>query len=69
MKKVEKYVCEYCHTEYTDSSKCAECEKNHMVISRIVSARYLSRSMRGTGDPVSIEVEMSNGQKLIYKRG
>ena len=31
MKKIEKYRCEICKTEYSDKTKCLQCEKNHRV--------------------------------------
>lgn len=69
MKKVEKYRCEICGTEYADRKTAEECEKGHKTIEKIRDARYQPRSMNGKGYPVSIDVLMSDGQTVTYKRG
>lgn len=41
MKKIEKYRCEICKTEYSDKTKCLQCEKNHKTPVEITDTRYL----------------------------
>lgn len=69
MKQITKYRCEICGTEYADFKAAEECEKGHKVIKKIQSARYQPRSMNGKGYPVSMDVLMSDGQIVTYKRG
>lgn len=44
MKKIEKYRCEICKTEYSDKTKCLQCEKNHKTPVEITDTRYLPYS-------------------------
>lgn len=68
MKEVKHYICEICGTEYNDRRKCQECEKTHCKVAKIVSARYIRYGDNKKGYPVSITVEMENGEKVEYKR-
>lgn len=69
MKEVKKYICEICHTEYSDKSACTRCEKGHVTAREIAKERHLSISQNGKGYPVSITVKMSDGTEKVYKRG
>ena len=62
------YQCEICGTEYSDKSKCKECEKSHRVPDTIVDARYVAKSFNNKGYPVSVTIRMDDGKDIIYKR-
>ncbi len=63
MKEVKYYICEICGTEYNEKKKCMDCEKGHIKPVSIYGARYFHN-----GYPVVINVEMSNGEIITYKR-
>lgn len=44
MKKIEKYRCEICKTEYSDKTDCLQCEKSHKTPVEITDTRYLPYS-------------------------
>lgn len=68
MKETKRYVCEICGTEYKDMMRAKECEENHCMPQSIVNAKHLPYKNNKTGMPVSIDVKMSNGEILTYKR-
>lgn len=68
MKEVKYYICEICGTEYNEKEKCMDCEKGHIKPVSINGARYLSINNNHNGYPVAINVEMSNGEIITYKR-
>lgn len=68
MKKIERYVCETCGTEYREKRTAESCEKCHKRPVEITDARYLSKAQCGTGYPVAINVKMSDGTYQTYKR-
>ena len=55
MKIVEKYKCDVCGTEYKDR--------------KIIKQVHQPHNLNMSGYPLKIEVEMSDGTKLMYKRG
>lgn len=67
MKAVQKYQCEFCHTEYATKEDAVSCEKNHKT-PESMEARYQPKAMNGSGYPVSVTVRMSDGKELVYKR-
>ena len=69
MKTLEKYQCEYCHTEYHEKSACERCEKNHKVKPKIKKTIYQSYEMDRSGYPMRINIEFENGETITYKRG
>jgi len=69
VKKIEKYRCEVCGTEYADRKVAEECEKGHKTVEKIQSARYQPITLNRKGYPVSISVLMSDGQAITYGRG
>lgn len=69
MKTLEKYQCEYCHTEYREKSACERCEKNHKVKSKIKKTVYQSYEIDRSGYPMRINIEFENGETITYKRG
>lgn len=68
MKEIKCYICEICGTEYKDMMRAQECEENHHKPESIVKTKYLPYSNNKTGMPVSIDVKMSNGKIITYKR-
>lgn len=68
MKKVDHYICEICGTEYTDKVKCRECEKGHKEPQEFVKAKHLPITMDETGYPETIDVRMSDGKVMKYKK-
>lgn len=69
MKEVKHYICEICGTEYNDKRKAVECEKGHCKPNGIFSARYLPIKDNKKGYPVSVELQMADGTRQVYKRG
>ena len=68
MKKIERYVCEICGTEYTDKARCQKCEKSHKTATEIIDARYLSLHQNEQGYPVSVTIKFNDGKTVIFKR-
>ena len=68
MRKVEHYVCDICWTEYADKEKCRQCEENHREAQEIIHSRYQPINMDKSGYPEVIEVRMSDGKTVEYKR-
>lgn len=68
MKQLQKYQCEICGTEYAEKKVAEMCEKNHKKPLEIWGTRDLPKSMNGAGYPISIEVRMSDGVIITYKR-
>ena len=68
MKKVERFICEVCGTEYTDKARCGRCERSHKEPQKIVSATYRPITVDGTGYPEHLNVRISDGQTVRYKK-
>lgn len=68
MKEKTMYVCEVCRTEYESKLACEKCEKNHKVAKKIVSGRHLSIGQDAKGYPITIDVVMSDGETVRYKK-
>lgn len=68
MIEVKHYICEICNTEYKNKYSCQRCEKGHIKPLEIVKQKYVSIGNDASGYPVWIEVEMSNGKVVRYKR-
>lgn len=68
MKKLLKYQCEYCHTDYSEKTNCERCEKNHKVKLNIKKTVYLPYGMDGSGYPMRINIEFENRKTITYKR-
>lgn len=69
MKKVEKYRCDYCNTEYKIKADCTECEANHKHSIEITAEKFLPFGMDKSGYPLTVSVKMSDGRTITYKRG
>ena len=68
MKTKSLYVCEICGTSYADKKACEHCESYHVKAKKIKAQRFLSFNNDGSGYPISIEVEMENGEIKKYMR-
>ena len=62
------YVCEICGTSYPDKKVCENCESSHIKAKKIKSQRFVAFNNGRLVYPVSIEVEMENGEIKTYKR-
>lgn len=69
MKETKLYTCEICNTSYANKAECKRCEKSHINIKSVKSARYLAYKNNKSGLPISITVEFENGNFGTYKRG
>ena len=68
MKEISMYVCEVCGTQYASRWDCETCESSHKIPKKIVGKRYVRKADNGSGYPVEISVEMSDGTIQTYKR-
>lgn len=68
MKTIEKYKCEVCGTEYAERKNAVDCEVNHKTPKKIERAIYQPKNLNHTGYPIKIDVLMSDGEVLTYKR-
>lgn len=68
MKELKLYQCEICGTQYKEKNECKECEKRHIQPKKITGTRHLSYKKNQKGYPVSITVEMEDGNTVTYKR-
>lgn len=68
MKKLEQFQCELCRTVYNDNLTAENCEKNHKKAVEVKKAWYRPFTEDRSGYPLKIEVTMSNGETIIYKR-
>lgn len=69
MKKVEHYVCELCHTEYSEKEKAVKCEKSHKIPKEVKAEKYKPITSCIDGIPDYVTVTFSNGTIERYKRG
>ena len=68
MKKIERYVCEICKTEYADEAQAQKCERTHKLPLEIVSQRHRPITDDQSGYPQTITVKMGDGRVITYKR-
>ena len=68
MREVKHYVCEFCKTEYKDENDARYCEKGHKTPTEICQALYAPVYEFPFGDPQKIEVKMSDGTKVWFRR-
>ena len=68
MKEIKHYICEMCGTEYNDKKRAQACERSHFQPEEIVNSHYQPASVDASGYPINIEVKMSDGRKVVYKR-
>lgn len=68
MKEVKHYICEVCGTEYNDKKKCMDCESKHIKPVSIEKFRHISMTQNAKGYPMSVDIKMSNGEVVTYKR-
>lgn len=68
MKKIERYICEVCKTEYADKEKCEQCEKSHKTPRAFVESHYLPVTTDTTGYPERIDIRMSDDKIVKYKK-
>ncbi len=65
MKELKRFQCEYCDTVYTSKSECEYCEREHIHLNTIKTARY--RSIASGGEfPYRIEFETDDGRVAKY---
>lgn len=68
MQKINKYICEYCHTEYSTEDACLTCETNHKTPTKITRCIYNnSIRMESSGKPTFIEVRFSDNSINTYR--
>lgn len=68
MKEQKFYICEHCHTQYSDKNKCRQCESNHKVKLSIGECRYVSYNNDNSGFPTSIVIVADEkGTKRTYR--
>ena len=68
MKRVDLYICEVCGTEYADKAQCKRCEKGHKEPKEITGIHHKPLTKDATGYPESIDVQMSDGKTVEYKK-
>lgn len=68
MREVTHYVCGVCGTEYAQKADCERCEGNHKKPLKIKSKHYAPITADASGYPRTIEVRMSDGKIVRYKR-
>ncbi|WP_314667093.1 hypothetical protein [uncultured Selenomonas sp.] len=68
MKKITRFACEICGTEFADSDKAKHCEKSHKKPKEILHCRYNPVGVDTSGYPQTITVKMSDGKEILYKR-
>ena len=71
MKEKKLYVCEICHTEYTDKVRAEKCETGHLPLDglKIVGAKYypLTMKARTPAWPPRITLQAPDGSTREYK--
>lgn len=68
LKKIELFVCEHCGTQYVSEEECRMCESVHHLPKKIVSCEYDAYKYGGSGYPSRVQIEMSDGTMVVYKR-
>ena len=70
MKKIELFECELCRAQYGSESDAKKCEAWHVLPKEIVGSRAIAMRVGNEGDkyPKTINVSMSDGKILTYKR-
>lgn len=66
MKEIKLYTCEFCNTNYSDKSKCKQCEQNHKKPVKIDKYKYLSYKSDKTGLPNQVTITFDDGQSKTY---
>lgn len=67
MKEQKLYVCDFCHTQYSDKHECVTCEKSHKTKISIKECRYVSYKNDRSGFPNVIVIADSMGNTRIYR--
>lgn len=68
MQELKLYRCEFCGTTYKGKENCKQCEKGHKTPVSVKASKYLSIAQNAKGYPEYVDVEMSDGQIVRYKR-
>lgn len=72
MKKIDRYMCEICRTEYNDELSCQNCKKAHKKPCGFGAAKYISFTQTGytaNGNyPIWVNIEFEDGVVKRYKR-
>ena len=68
MKEKVKWQCEFCNTEFTDKKSAEVCESSHKTIISIIGKKYLPIRVDRTGYPSCVEIKMSDGSTVKYRR-
>lgn len=66
MKETKLYICEICNTNYSDKSKCKQCEENHKKPVKIDKCKYLSYKSDNTGLPNQVTIMFDDGRCRTY---
>lgn len=68
MQKINKYICEYCHTEYSTEDACLTCETNHKTPIEITRCIFRhSIKDEKSGKPYIIEVKFADNSTNNYR--
>lgn len=67
MKIFSLFQCEICNTVYKSETECSNCEQCHQLPSQIVVNKFNSYK-NGGNYPNYIEVQMTDGKNIRYKR-
>lgn len=68
MKEKVRWQCEFCNTEYADKKSAEACESSHKKVISIIGTKYLPIKVDMTGFPICVEIKMSNGSTVKYRR-
>lgn len=68
MKEIKLYVCGVCGQQYKMKNQAEKCESGHKRIKRIKKSYYHPITVDATGTPASIEVEMTDGSIVKYRK-
>lgn len=69
MKKIEKYVCEFCGDEFDSKEECERCEKRHIKPIGIETAKWVFASDPAFKDyPFFVGIKMDDGSVVKYYR-
>ena len=65
MKKIERYICDFCGADYDNKTDCLLCENKHKIPVSIERKIY---SDFGQKYPSVLYVKMNNGETIAYMK-
>ena len=68
MKIEQVYICEYCHTVYSNEKDAERCEQTHTQHLKIEEVKYLGGNLDAVPFPIKIKVKSDTGEAYWYKR-